>query len=119
MCNKAPYDYYLRLLQVSTAHVYLTYPFVLSWSMLEAMACGCVVIGSRTAPVQEVIEEGRNGLLVDFFSPEDIADAVAGACRSRQDLAELRQAARQSVVERYDLTEVCLPRQLQLLGLAN
>lgn len=117
--GKVPYDYYLRLLQVSTAHVYLTYPFVLSWSMLEAMACGCVVIGSRTAPVQEVIEEGRNGLLVDFFSPEEIADAVAGACRSRQDLAELRHAARQLVVERYDLTEVCLPRQLQLLGLAN
>ncbi|AUH51617.1 glycosyl transferase family 1 [Chromobacterium sp. ATCC 53434] len=117
--GKVPYDYYLRLLQVSTAHVYLTYPFVLSWSMLEAMACGGVVIGSRTAPVEEVIDDGCNGLLVDFFSPDEIADVVADVCRQRHGLTPLRQAARQSVVESYDLHDVCLPRQLRLLGLAN
>lgn len=74
--GKVPYETYKRVLQVSAAHVYLTYPFVLSWSMLEAMACGCLVIGSRTAPVEEILRHDENGLLVDFFNSEDIANGV-------------------------------------------
>ena len=97
---------------MSSAHCYLTYPFVLSWSMLEAMSLGCVVVGSRTAPVEEVIEHGRNGLLTDFFDADALADTIADALERRHGLQALRDAARQTVVERYDLKTVCLPRML-------
>ncbi|MGF1526372.1 MAG: glycosyltransferase family 4 protein [Candidatus Competibacterales bacterium] len=113
--GKIPYQQLIRVFQLSSAHVYLTYPFVLSWSMLEAMAAGCLVIGSRTAPVEEVIDHGVNGLLVDFFSPPDIAAAVDRALCDRAAMEPLRERARQSVVERFDLQSVCLPRQIDLL----
>jgi glycosyltransferase involved in cell wall biosynthesis len=95
--------------------VYLTYPFVLSWSLLEAMASGCLVIGSRTPPVEEVIEHGRNGLLVDFFSPERIAAEIDMALQRQTELVPLREAARRTVLERYDLKRVCLPAQRRLV----
>jgi glycosyltransferase involved in cell wall biosynthesis len=104
-----------QLMQVSAAHVYLTYPFVLSWSLLEAMSIGCVVVGSRTAPVQEVIEHGRNGLLADFFDPEALAGTIAGALARRAELAPLREAARRDTVDRFDLHDRCLPQQLRFL----
>jgi len=110
-----PYDNYLRLLQISAAHVYLTVPFVLSWSALEALAAGCVVIGSRTPPVEEIIGDGDNGFLVDFFSPEEIAERTVAAVRSGDKLDGLRRRARASVIGRYDLA-TCLPRQLRLLN---
>jgi glycosyltransferase involved in cell wall biosynthesis len=116
--GRIPYSVYLKVLQVSTAHVYLTYPFVLSWSMLEAMAAECLIIGSRTAPVEEVIRDGENGVLVDIFSPAAIADAVVRALSEREAFRAIRQRARQTILERYDLRRVCLPRQLQLLQLA-
>ena len=113
--GRIPYGDYLALLRRSAAHVYLTYPFVLSWSMLEAMSAGCLVVGSRTAPVQEVMRDGENGLLVDFFSPEAIAERIAYTLEHQADLQPLRQRARQTVVERYDLRRVCLPAQLRLV----
>lgn len=113
--GRVPYESFLKLLHVSAAHVYLTYPFVLSWSMLEAMAAECLVIGSATAPVQEVIVDGENGLLVDFFSPEAIADAIDRAIDDPDQLRPLRARARQTVIERYDLNTVCLPRHLALV----
>ncbi|RQP23373.1 glycosyltransferase family 4 protein [Piscinibacter terrae] len=74
--GKLPYDQYRKVLQVSAAHVYLTYPFVLSWSMLEAMASGCVVIGSKTAPVEEVLRDGVDGRLAGFHDVEAITAAL-------------------------------------------
>jgi len=103
--GKVPYDTYRQVLQVSAAHVYLTYPFVLSWSMLEAMATGCLVIGSRTAPVQEVIEHGVNGLLTDFFDAGAIADQVVHALDQGAALQPLRQRALADVRERYSLAQ--------------
>lgn len=113
--GKLPYADYLSLLQVSSVHVYLTYPFVLSWSLLEALAAGCAVVASRTAPVEEVITDGQNGWLVDFFDHVALAERV-GECLARPTATEAcRQKARQTIVERYDLATRCLPQQVQLL----
>lgn len=105
----------VNLYQVSAAHVYLTVPFVLSWSMLEAMASGCVVIGSRTAPVEEVLADGKNGMLVDFFDADGLASRMAHALDRAEALAPLRLAARSTIERRYDRRE-CLARQLRILG---
>lgn len=113
--GKVPYSHFTSILALSRAHVYLTYPFVLSWSMLEAMASGCVVIGSRTPPVEEVIRDGDNGLLVDFFSPEQIAERAVQVLADPQAFAQTRNRARQTIIERYDLHSICLPAQLSML----
>ena len=113
--GRIPYKDYLALLRRSAVHVYLTYPFVLSWSLLEAMSAGCLVIGSRTPPVQEVIRDRENGLLVDFFAPEAIAEKVDYALGHQAELRPLRQRARETVVQRYDLKRICLPAQLRLV----
>jgi len=113
--NRVPYPVLLSLLRVSAAHVYLTAPFVLSWSMLEAMSLGALVIGSDTAPVREVIEHGRNGLLVDFFNPKHLAQTVCDVLAEPQRYAHLRLAARQTVVERYDFRTRALPAYRALI----
>jgi glycosyltransferase involved in cell wall biosynthesis len=100
-----PYETHLKTLQVSSAHVYLTVPFVLSWSMLEAMAAGCVVIGSKTPPVEEFIEDGRNGLLVDFFSPQKIADRVDEVLDHHDRMGHLGKVARQDIIKRYEVKD--------------
>jgi glycosyltransferase involved in cell wall biosynthesis len=103
-----PYQSYLKALQISSAHVYLTYPFVLSWSLLEAMSAGCLVIGSDTAPVRDVLSEA-NGLLVPFFDTGRLATAVTGALAQPRRYRKLRAAARQTILDRYDLARHCLP----------
>ncbi|MDQ4419012.1 glycosyltransferase family 4 protein [Sphingobium sp. DEHP117] len=114
--GQLPYDTYLSVLQISSAHIYLTYPFVLSWSFLEAMAAGCVMIGSATAPVQEVIRDGENGLLVDFFSAGHLAETVDAALSDRQRMRTIRENARRTVVENYDLKTCALPRWQNLIA---
>lgn len=101
--GKIPYQQYLDVLSVSSVHVYLTVPFVLSWSMLEAMSAGCLVIGSDTRPVREVIRDGENGILVDFFSPSAIFDAIVTAIDSPEAFHSLRHAARMTIVDNYTL----------------
>jgi glycosyltransferase involved in cell wall biosynthesis len=110
--GRIPYAEYLALLRRSSVHVYLTYPFVLSWSLLEAMSAGCLVVGSRTPPVEEVMRDGENGLLTDFFSTARLAERIDQALS--MDSRPLREAARKTVVERFDLKRVCLPAQLEL-----
>jgi glycosyltransferase involved in cell wall biosynthesis len=114
--GKVPYEQFIPILQLSQVHVYLTYPFVLSWSLLEAMSCGCAVVGSATAPVQEVIEHGRNGLLVDFFSPGALASAIAELLSNRPLAQRLGQAARETVLKDFQLAS-CVQRQLALMNL--
>jgi len=108
------YKTYLSLLQVSSAHVYLTYPFVLSWSFIEAMACGCLVIGSATPPVLEVMRDGENGIAVDFFASRTLANRIETALDDRESLQPLRDAARNTAVEQFDLHRVIMPRWLTL-----
>ncbi len=102
------------MLQVSAAHIYLTYPFVLSWSSMEAMACGCAMVASDTQPVREVIRHGHNGLLVDFFSPDALAEAVYELLESPDRNAKLRSQARADIVRKYDL-KTLLPLHMQLI----
>lgn len=101
--GRIPYDNYRALLQVSTVHVYLTYPFVLSWSMLEAMSSGCLVVGSSTAPVCEVIEHEKNGLLANFFDAQDIVRKIEQAMEQEEPMKRLRINARKTIQQRYSL----------------
>jgi hypothetical protein len=116
--SKLPYAAYRRVLQVSAAHVYLSYPFVLSWSMLEAMASGCLVIGADTAPVHEVIRHGENGWLVDFFDYPAIAERVVGALDDQEAQGVLRRQARNDIVERYSVQRGLVGYE-RLLGLES
>ncbi len=101
----------VRLFQVSAAHVYLSVPFVLSWSLLEAMACGCLIAGSATPPVQEVVKHGVNGLLAPFFDEEALASRILAGLAAGAGLTGLRQEARRSVARGYE-REACVDRQL-------
>ena len=113
--GRVPYPTFLTVLQVSRVHVYLTYPFVLSWSMLEAMSAGCLVIGSKTPPVEEVIHHQDNGLLVDFFDVQALADAAVDALANPTAYRSLRERARRTTIDNYDLRTLALPAQLRLL----
>ena len=114
--GKLPHATLTQLMQVSTVHTYLTYPFVLSWSLMEAMSVGCLIVASDTAPVREQIRHGENGLLVDFFNPQALADTVVQAIERRAELQPLRDAARAHVAARHDLASICLPAQMALVS---
>lgn len=105
---------YLELLQISSLHLYLTVPFVLSWSFVEALAAGCLVLGSDVAPVREVLDDGVNGFLVDMRHPGEVAARAANLLEDRAGFAEIRRAARSSASDRFDLRR-CLAAQTALI----
>jgi glycosyltransferase involved in cell wall biosynthesis len=111
--GRVPYPTFVRLIQASRVHAYLTYPFVLSWSLIEAMALGAAIVASDTAPVREVIEDGANGRLVDFFDVDGWSVALIEALANPVAFAPLRAAARATAETRYALKD-CLPRILDL-----
>lgn len=110
--GKVPYPQFVALMQISRAHAYLTYPFVLSWSMLEAMSAGAYVIGSKTAPVEELIVDGVNGRLVDFFDIKGWSAALIEGLAEPDRFMPQRRAARQTILDNYDLENVCMPRMI-------
>ncbi|WP_417825959.1 glycosyltransferase [Thalassospira povalilytica] len=112
--GQIPHDQLIRMYQISSAHIYLTYPFVLSWSMLEAMACGAPVIASDTGPCQEVIRDGHNGLFTDFWDSDTLAEKMAFCLTRQNDLGRMRGQARKTIIDHFDL-ELCLDKQTSLL----
>ncbi|MCB2081478.1 MAG: glycosyltransferase [Rickettsiales bacterium] len=109
-----PHEQMVQIMHHSQAHIYLTVPFVLSWSMMESMAAGCLLIASDTEPVREVVTHEENGLLVDFFSQDELVAALHRASDHQDELKPLRQAARQTVLDRYALDKV-MPLHIQLV----
>jgi glycosyltransferase involved in cell wall biosynthesis len=114
--GRLEYHDYLNLLQVSSAHIYLTYPFVLSWSFIEALASGCLIVASNTPPVLEILREGVNGRAVDFFSHGALAEQIAAVLERPSEAKKLRDGARATAVTHFDLKKVLLPRWEKLIG---
>lgn len=110
---------FVSLLQVARVHAYLTYPFVLSWSLIEAMSVGALVVASRTGPVSEVLRDGVNGRLVDFFDVPGWSKAIIRALADPQADVALRAAARATVLDRYDLHRRCLPKLVDFVEAAG
>ena len=109
------YKVLIALFGITSAHVYLTYPFVLSWSMLEAMSVGALVIGSRTPPVEEVIKHNKNGMLVDFHDTKGLSELVNTILNNKDGYQKLKTEARKTILDKYDLEKICLPKQIKLV----
>ena len=109
-----PRDHYREVLLASSVHVYLTVPFVLSWSMIEAMSAGCLLVASDTGPVREVVRDGENGLLAGFFDTKGLADRICEALARPKDFADVREAARRTAVEHYPASKL-VPLRARLL----
>lgn len=107
-----PYQHFIPLLQLSTVHVYLTYPFVLSWSLLESMSAGCAIVASNTLPLQEAIEHNETGRLFNFFSPQELVKEVCYLLDNPKERERLGQNARNFAEKNYDLNNICMPAQL-------
>lgn len=108
-----PYQYFIPLLQLSSVHVYLTYPFVLSWSLLEAMSAGCAIVASDTQPLHECIRNDENGVLVDFFNSSEIATTICNLLEDSNKREKLGNKAREFAINNYDLNSVCLKKQIK------
>lgn len=109
-----PFNEYVKLLQISSAHVYLTYPFVASWSLLDAMSCGCPIVASSTEPVMEFIEDGKNGFLFDFYSTSGQVEKIEYVLDNKEMVEPVRQAARKTIVDNYNLKDL-LPKHIEFI----
>ena len=109
------YPEYIKLLQISRCHVYLTYPFVLSWSLLEAMSVGCCVVASDTAPVKEVIQDSFNGILTDFYNIDLLAQKINSVLEEPEKYSNIRLSARKTIKEKYELQKL-LKEQIDFLN---
>jgi glycosyltransferase involved in cell wall biosynthesis len=110
--GRLPYASFVALLQVSRLHIYMTYPFVLSWSLMEAMAIGAPILASDTEPLREVITDGENGLLFPFFDTSALVDRACEMLTDPGMRERLSAAGREKILREYDLRSICLPRQL-------
>ena len=109
------YNLFLTAIDISSVHIYLTYPFVLSWSMLEAMSLEKLVIGSKTKPVEEIIKDKHNGLLFDFFDFKKLAEFTSDVLSNPTKYEKIRKNARKTIIQKYDLKKNILPKQLNLI----
>ena len=114
--GQVPYESYQQIIQISSCHIYLTMPFVLSWSLLESMSMGATIVASDVPPVREAMTHGETGMLVDFFDAEAIAAQVVDVLTRPDDYAHLGPAARQHVIDSYDFHTVCLPEHLRQIN---
>ena len=105
-----PHHQFVSLLQISTVHVYLTYPFVASWSLLEAMSAGCAIVASDTAPIREFIDHEKHGLMTPFFDVDGLTNSVIRLLEDPQLRQYMAGEARKRIQFYYDLQAVCLPR---------
>ncbi|MGD7035449.1 glycosyltransferase [Methylotuvimicrobium buryatense] len=111
--GRLPKNVYRNVLQLSSVHVYLTYPFLLSWSMLEAMASGPIIVASDTAPVREIIKDNKNGLLFDFFDIQAMVDRVEQALTLTTRKANaIKKASRKTIEDEYNF-ETCLEKLIE------
>ncbi|MES2497211.1 MAG: glycosyltransferase [Pseudomonadota bacterium] len=105
----------INILSIGAAHVYYTYPFVLSWSLAEAMACECLVIGSDTAPVRDAITDGKDGILLDFFDVDALSQAMIDAVRQPDRYRDMRRQARLTALELFDRESMGVPGWLAMI----
>lgn len=111
--GNVPYQHFIPLLQLSSVHVYLTYPFVLSWSLLEAMSTGCAIVASDTEPLHEAIQHNETGRLVNFFDQKKLVQEVCDLLDKPKERKRLGANARKFAQENYDLKSICLPAQIK------
>ncbi len=109
-----PFNEYVKLLQVSSAHVYLTYPFVVSWSLLDAMSCACPIVASSTEPVKEFIEDCKNGFLFDFYDISSQVEKIEYALDNKDKIEPIRYEARKTIVDNYNLKDL-LPKHIEFI----
>ena len=109
-----PFKDYVSLMQISSAHVYLTYPFVASWSLLDAMAVGCCIVASDTRPVTEFMTDNYNGLLVDFFNVDQLVDKIVYALDNQDKVQIIRDNAVKTILDDYDFKDT-LPRHIDFI----